>query len=155
MLTLTTTPTAQEKNTTLPELLQSQTYTLLYFYPKDDTPGCTLEGQEFSVLLKQFHEKEIGIYGISRDTHTSHCAFQKKQRITLPLVSDPELVLHKQFGARGEKTSFGKTSMGVLRSTVLLDAKGNIVHQWRNVKAAGHAQIVLKWTTTNLPTKIK
>ncbi len=153
MLTLTTTPTAEEKNTTLPQLLQANTYTLLYFYPKDDTPGCTLEGQEFSAIIKQLHTQKIGIYGVSRDTHTSHCAFQKKHGISLPLVSDPELILHKQFGARGEKTSFGKTSMGVLRSTVLLDAKGKIVHQWRNVKAAGHAEIVLKWITSHLPKK--
>lgn len=144
MLTLTLTPTGEEQKVTLTQLLQLHTYTLLYFYPKDDTPWCTLEGQEFSALLFQFHAEAIGVFGISRDTHTSHCAFQKKHGITLPLVSDPSLELHQKFGALGEKTSFGKTSMWVLRSTVLLDAKGNILHQWRNVKASGHAEAVLK-----------
>lgn len=150
MLTLTRSPASEEVTTTLTQLLQQHTYTLLYFYPKDDTPGCTLEGQEFSLLLKDFLVHQIGIYGISRDTHASHCSFQKKHHISLPLISDAGLLLHKQFGARGEKTSFGKTSMGVLRSTVLLDKQGTVLHHRRNVKASGHASNVLKRVTTHL-----
>ena len=99
MFTLTVSPDSSAKKSSLTTLLKQHTYTLLYFYPKDNTPGCTLEGQEFSAQQPAFLKLGIGVYGVSKDTHASHCSFQTKQHIALPLISDPEAILHKQFGA--------------------------------------------------------
>jgi peroxiredoxin Q/BCP len=149
MFTLTVAPDAPAVTSSLTKLLKLHTYTLLYFYPKDNTPGCTLEGQAFSAQREAFYDIGIGIYGVSKDSHTSHCAFQKKQDIHIPLISDQDLILHKQFEAWGEKTNYWKTTMGTIRSTIILDKKWQILHQRRNVKVAWHADIVLKWALTH------
>ncbi|MEI6805628.1 MAG: peroxiredoxin [Myxococcaceae bacterium] len=117
---------------------------VLYFYPKDDTPGCTREACGFQDLSKIFHEHNAVILGVSRDNAESHQEFKKKYKLEFPLLSDPDLSLHKAYGAYGEKTSYGKTSMGVIRSTFLIDPQGNIAKVWPNVKVDGHVEKVLE-----------
>jgi thioredoxin-dependent peroxiredoxin len=97
--TMQITLTTGQKTThiTLSELLNKSKQTILYFYPKDNTPGCSLEARDFSVQLKTFLEKGIQIIGVSKDSEKSHCGFIEKQELTIPLISDPELILHKQF----------------------------------------------------------
>lgn len=116
---------------------------VLYFYPKDDTPGCTREACGFQDLSKTFHEHDAVILGVSRDSAESHEKFKKKYELKFPLLSDPDLTLHKAYGAWGEKTSYGKTSMGVIRSTFLIDPQGKIAKVWPNVKVDGHVEKVL------------
>ena len=119
-------------------------YTILYFYPKDNTPGCSLEARTFSSLLPEFEQRGVQIIGVSRDSSDSHCSFISKQGLTIGLITDAELTLHRQFAARGEKKNYGKIYEGTIRSTFLLDFKGQILKERRNVKATGHAERVLK-----------
>jgi peroxiredoxin Q/BCP len=116
-------------------LTESQ-YTLLYFYPKDDTPGCTLEAQDFTRLKNEFEKHGIQIIGVSKDSETSHAKFCNKFNLGIQLISDEEEALHKQFNVIGEKKNYGKIYIGVIRSTFLLDQDGNILKEWRNVKAS-------------------
>lgn len=153
MLTLTVPGKKTAVEQTLAALLKQHALTVLYFYPKDDTPGCTTEALEFSALYDAFAQLNVGVYGGSKDTATSHCTFQAKYTLTIPLLSDDELILHKQFGARGSKTNFGKTSMGTIRSTVILDPSASVIHQRRSVKAVGHAATVLARLHTRLSKK--
>jgi peroxiredoxin Q/BCP len=90
------------------ELLKKNKKTIIYFYPKDDTPGCTIEAKDFSNEYGTFIKHGIGIYGVSKDTDGAHCNFISKHSLSIPLISDPELILHKKFGARGEKSNYGK-----------------------------------------------
>jgi len=126
-------------------ILQKQSYTILYFYPKDNTSGCTLEAQEFTNLISEFNQYGIQIIGVSKDTHKTHCQFIEKYWLWIPLISDPEWLLHKQFGAVGEKSMYGKKYIGTIRSTFILDSSGKVIHQWLNVQAKWHAQIVLDY----------
>lgn len=116
---------------------------VLYFYPKDDTPGCTREACGFRDLKAEFAKHGAVIVGVSRDDEKSHDAFKKKYELPFELLSDPELKLHKAYSAYGEKTSYGKTSIGVIRTTVLIDPKGKVVKTWPNVKVDGHVEKVL------------
>ena len=116
---------------------------VLYFYPKDDTPGCTREACSFRDLKAEFAKHGAVIVGVSRDDANSHEAFKKKYELPFELLSDPELKLHKTYDAYGEKTSYGKTSMGVIRTTVLINPKGEVVKTWPNVKVDGHVEKVL------------
>jgi thioredoxin-dependent peroxiredoxin len=118
--------------------------TILYFYPKDDTPGCTLEAQDFTRLKKDFEALGIEIIGVSKDSEASHAKFCGKYDLGIRLVSDESGELHEQFGVIGEKKNYGKVYVGVIRSTFLLDSDGKILREWRNVKATGHAEKVLK-----------
>lgn len=142
ILHLTTTD-LQPHITSLPELLGKTTYTVLYFYPKDNTPGCTVEAKEFTELLPDFHASGAQVIGISKDPQKSHCKFISDHELTLPLISDESLELHQQFGARGERSMYGKKFMGTLRSTFLLDGQGSILHERKNVTPKWHAQEVL------------
>lgn len=126
------------------ELLKKNPKTLLYFYPKDNTPGCTLENKDFSEAYPLLLQAGIGVYGVSKDSTTSHCNFITKQGLIIPLISDPDLVLHKQFWSWGEKTNYGKIYQGTIRSTYLLDSAGNIIQSWENIRAKGHVERVLK-----------
>ena len=117
--------------------------TVLYFYPKDDTPGCTLEGKEFSGLLDEFAAKGVRVYGVSADSVESHHAFQTGCDLTVPLVSDEGHHLAEALGAWGEKSMYGKTYVGVLRTTFLVGPQGEIQREWRDVKPQGHAAEVL------------
>ena len=128
-------------------LLSRSKYTLLYFYPKDDTPGCTLEAQDFTRLKNEFAELGIQIIGISRDSEVSHAKFCNKYDLGITLISDESGELHEQYGVIGEKKNYGKVYIGVIRSTFLLDSSGKILKEWRNVKATGHAEKVLREVT--------
>ncbi|MDD2693660.1 MAG: peroxiredoxin [Candidatus Gracilibacteria bacterium] len=118
--------------------------TLLYFYPKDNTPGCTLEAQDFTRLKKDFEVLGIQIIGVSKDSETSHANFRDSCNLGITLISDEDGSLHEQFGVIGEKKNYGKIYIGTIRSTFLLDSSGKILQEWRNVKATGHAEKVLK-----------
>lgn len=132
------------------DLLQEKPYTILYFYPKDSTSWCTLEAQEFTQRIQEFAFHKVQVIGVSKDSHKSHCSFIEKYWLWIPLISDPEWVLHKQFGAVGEKSMYGKKYIGTIRSTFLLDTSWRVVHQWLNIQAKWHAQIVLDYVVANL-----
>jgi peroxiredoxin Q/BCP len=116
---------------------------VLYFYPKDDTPGCTLEAQAFRDALPRFKRKQAVVLGVSRDSTASHCRFRDKHGLNFPLLSDPEGKVIEAYGAWGEKTMYGKTSMGIIRTTVVIDAQGKVAKIFPKVKVAGHAEEVL------------
>lgn len=116
---------------------------VLYFYPKDDTPGCTTEASEFRDLYKQFEKKNVRIVGVSRDPVESHQKFKKKYSIPFTLISDKDSKLCDAFGVIVEKNMYGKKSMGVQRATFVIDKKGKIVNAWPKVKVDGHVDEVL------------
>jgi peroxiredoxin Q/BCP len=115
-------------------ILSESPRTLLYFYPKDNTPGCTLEGQDFTRLLSEFAQKNIRVIGVSIDNPTSHQHFQDSCGIRLPLITDDGSLVTK-FGVMGEKNMYGKMVFGLLRSTFLVNSNGDILQEWRNVRA--------------------
>ncbi len=116
---------------------------VLYFYPKDSTPGCTTEGLEFNALLPEFGQLGATALGVSRDSVKSHDNFCAKQGFRFPLVSDADEKLCNAFGVIGEKNMYGKKVLGVIRSTFLISPEQKIAAEWRGVKVAGHAQAVL------------
>ncbi|WP_017652023.1 thioredoxin-dependent thiol peroxidase [Fortiea contorta] len=120
-----------------------QEWVILYFYPKDDTPGCTTEAKDFSELYPQFNELKAKILGVSPDSGKSHCKFISKHNLSITLLSDPEHTLTEAYGAWRLKKFMGKEYMGVARSTFLISPDGIIAYTWPNVKAKGHAQQVL------------
>ena len=117
---------------------------VIYFYPKDSTPGCTQEGQDFRDLHNRFRRQKTLIYGVSRDSMASHEKFKAKQGFPFELISDPEEKLCKQFDVIKEKKLYGRTFMGVERSTFLIDKDGKLRGEWRKVKVKGHAEEVLE-----------
>ena len=117
-------------------------WVVLYFYPKDDTPGCTTEACEFTSGLPKFDKLDATVFGCSRDTPESHRKFIAKYKLKIKLLSDPEHEVMEKYGAWGEKNNYGKKTMGVIRSTVLIDPAGKVAHHWATVKAAGHAEQV-------------
>ena len=116
---------------------------VLYFYPKDSTPGCTTEGRDFSALHAKFRRQNTVIFGVSRDSIASHEKFRDKQGFAFDLISDPDEKLCKQFDVIQEKSLYGKKFMGVVRSTFLIDENGKLRREWRKVKVKGHAEEVL------------
>lgn len=117
---------------------------VIYFYPKDSTPGCTTEGRDFSALHAKFRRAGTVILGVSRDSIASHEKFKAKQGFKFDLLSDPDEVLCKKFDVIHEKSLYGRKFMGVVRSTFLIDADGKLRREWRNVKVKGHAEEVLE-----------
>ena len=117
---------------------------VLYFYPKDSTPGCTTEGRDFSGLHAKFKRQNTVIFGVSRDSLESHEKFRSKQGFKFDLISDPDEKLCKAFDVIHEKKLYGRKFMGVVRSTFLIDAAGKLRGEWRNVKVKGHAEEVLE-----------
>jgi thioredoxin-dependent peroxiredoxin len=117
---------------------------ILYFYPKDSTPGCTLEAQEFQKALPQLKKKNAVVLGVSRDSLASHCKFRDKYELTFPLLSDPEHGVLEAYGAWGEKTLYGKKSVGIIRTTVLIDDSGKVKKIFPKVKVNGHVEAVLQ-----------
>lgn len=115
---------------------------VIYFYPRDDTPGCTREAQGFTAAAKDFAALGATVYGISKDKVETHCKFRDKYKLGIPLLSDPALAAHKAFGAYGEKTMYGKKVLGVIRSTFLVEG-GKVVRAWASVKVDGHVDAVL------------
>jgi peroxiredoxin Q/BCP len=114
-------------------------WVVLYFYPRDDTPGCTTEACEFTEGIEAFRDLDAVVLGCSPDTPAKHRKFIEKYDLGVRLLSDPEHGVMEAYGAWGEKKMYGKTVVGVKRSTVLIDPKGKIAHHWPNVKAKGHA----------------
>ena len=116
---------------------------VLYFYPKDNTPGCTTEAQQFSALHQEFAKANAVIVGVSRDSLKSHENFIAKQAIPYSLISDPDETVCELFGVMKLKNMYGKQVRGIERSTFVIDAKGKLAHEWRGVKVPGHAAEVL------------
>lgn len=116
---------------------------VLYFYPKDDTPGCTIEAQDFTKKSKEFKKLDCVILGVSRDSLTSHCKFIAKYKLNFNLLVDENSDLCEQYGVLKEKSMFGKKSIGIDRSTFLIDKLGKVQRIWRSVKVNGHVDEVL------------
>jgi thioredoxin-dependent peroxiredoxin len=116
---------------------------VVYFYPRDNTPGCTREAQDFTAAVPALRKLGGVVIGVSKDSVKSHCTFRDKIKIGFPLLSDPDLVAHKAYGAWGKKMMYGKTIEGTLRSTFLVAPDGTVARIWRSVKVDGHAEAVL------------
>lgn len=116
---------------------------VLYFYPRDSTPGCTLEGRDFRDQIKKFRALNAVVLGVSRDSLKSHAAFREKECFPFDLLSDTEEKLCTLFDVIREKNMYGKKVMGIERSTFLIDSGGVLRHEWRKVKVAGHVAEVL------------
>lgn len=128
----------------LKDLLSFSEKTLLFFYPRDNTPGCTVENKDFSCLKEKFSDLGITLIGVSKDSVESHRKFIEKQGLEVDLISDPDLELHKSLQAYGEKNNYGKIVMGVIRSTFLVNQKWEVLNEWRNIRAKWHAERILK-----------
>jgi thioredoxin-dependent peroxiredoxin len=118
-------------------------YIVIYFYPKDDTPGCTIETNDFNKLLTKFKKLECEVYGVSKDNLKSHDKFRNKYKIKFDLLTDEELKVLKKYKVWGKKKFMGREFMGILRTTFLIDKKGKIIKIWDNVKVKDHAKEVL------------
>ena len=116
---------------------------VLYFYPRDNTPGCTLEAQDFQRALPEFKKRRAVVLGVSPDTPASHCKFRDKFDLSFELLCDPEHAVIEKYDAWGEKSLYGKKSMGVIRSTVIIDKEGNVQKVFPKVKVKGHVDAVL------------
>ncbi|HKJ16386.1 MAG TPA: peroxiredoxin [Xanthomonadales bacterium] len=117
---------------------------VLYFYPRDNTPGCTREGQEFGDAYKAFKDAGAEILGVSRDSLKAHENFKAKQEFPFDLLSDPDETLCKQFDVIKEKNMYGRKVVGIERSTFLIDGKGVLRQEWRKVRVPGHVEAVLE-----------
>ena len=120
-------------------------YVVIYFYPKDDTPGCSIETNDFNKLLSRFKKLNCDLYGISKDTLKSHDKFREKYKIKFDLLSDESLKTIKKYNVWGKKKFMGREFMGILRTTFLIDPKGKILKIWKNVKVKDHAKEVLEF----------
>jgi thioredoxin-dependent peroxiredoxin len=119
-------------------------YVVIYFYPKDDTPGCTIETNDFNKLLTKFKKLNCEIYGISKDSLKSHDKFRDKYKIKLDLLADEEIKVLKKYKVWGKKKFMGREFMGINRTTFLVDKEGKITKIWENVKVKDHAKEVLE-----------
>ena len=117
---------------------------VLFFYPRDDTPGCTTESKDFSALLPEFEEAGAAVLGVSKDSPEKHAKFTAKHGLTVPLATDAEDGLSDRLGIWGEKSLYGRRFMGMHRTTYLIDGEGRIAQVWRKVKVKGHAAEVLE-----------
>ncbi len=116
---------------------------VLYFYPRDSTPGCTREAQAFEVAKQKLAKRGAAVVGVSKDSIKSHCSFKEKYALSFPLLSDPDLATHRAYAVYGEKMMYGKKIMGTIRSTFVIDKKGKIAKVFSPVKVDGHADEVL------------
>ena len=128
---------------TLKEILSDDKKTLLYFYPKDNTPWCSLENKDFSCLKKDFEAKWIKLVWVSKDSIESHKKFKNNFMLENDLISDSDLVLHKELWAYWEKNNYWKIVLWVIRSTFLFDENKNLIKSWKGIKATWHASRVL------------
>tara|TARA_B100000282_G_scaffold207293_1_gene152417 strand:+ start:279 stop:740 length:462 start_codon:yes stop_codon:yes gene_type:complete len=117
---------------------------VLFFYPRDNTSGCTREAKDFTENTELFNNLNINVFGISKDSITSHEKFIKKQNLTIPLLSDEAGSVCEDFGVWKEKSMYGKIYMGIERSTFIIDGSGSVTHEWRKVKVANHVSEVLE-----------
>ncbi len=122
---------------------QKGKHVIAYFYPRDDTPGCTVEAIEFTAAKARFDKLGAVVVGISKDNIASHCRFRDKHKLRIALLSDASLAVHKAYGAWGEKTMYGKKVEGVIRSTFWIGTDGKVKRAWSSVKVAGHVDAVL------------
>lgn len=129
------------------------TYVVLYAYPKDDTPGCTKEACSFRDSNVEMQKLGVRVIGISKDSPESHKKFIEKYHLNFPLWSDEDLSLLQALGAYGEKTMFGKTALGIKRSTFVFDPKGEVIKVWKSVKPEGHAEQVYAFMQKELAKK--
>lgn len=137
--------TASDQNGNLVSLATFQSHWLvLYFYPKDDTPGCTVEAKDFTEYNKEFSALGAKILGVSPDSKKSHCKFIQKHNLSIQLLSDPDHQVCEAYGIWQFKKFMGKEYMGVVRSTFLIDPDGKLAYVWSNVKTKNHAQAVLE-----------
>ena len=127
-------------------------YVVIYFYPKDDTPGCTIEANDFNKLLPKFKKLDCEVFGVSKDSIKSHDKFRDKYKIKFDLLADEEVRVLKKYKVWGKKKFMGREFMGVIRSTFLIDKKGKILKAWNDVKVKDHAKEVLE-TLKNLSKK--
>tara|TARA_Y100000766_G_scaffold251584_1_gene235352 strand:- start:133 stop:603 length:471 start_codon:yes stop_codon:yes gene_type:complete len=127
-------------------------YVVLYFYPKDDTPGCTIETNDFNKLLSKFKKLDCEVYGVSKDNLKSHDKFRDKYKIKFDLLSDEDLKVLKKYKVWGKKKFMGREFMGIIRTTYLIDKKGKVLKVWNNVKVKDHAKEVLE-TLKNIQKK--
>ncbi len=116
---------------------------VVYFYPRDNTPGCTVEAQEFTAAMPAFKKAGAVVFGVSKDSIASHCKFRDKYGLSFPLLSDPEGKVLEAYGAWGDKVMYGKKMKGVIRSTVLIGKDGKVAKHWPKVTVKGHAAAVL------------
>ena len=135
-------PATGDKNISLADLKGKNV--VIYFYPKDSTPGCTREGQDFRDNIRKFRARNTVILGVSRDSLKSHENFKEKQSFNFDLLSDADEKLCTQFDVIKEKNMYGKKVMGIERSTFLIDEKGVLRNEWRKVKVDGHVEEVLE-----------
>ena len=138
-------PSTDRRNYSLKDSLGK--YVVIYFYPKDDTPGCTIESNDFNKLLLKFKNLDCEIYGISKDNLKSHDKFRAKFNVKFDLLADEDIVVLKKYKVWGKKKFMGREFMGIIRSTFLIDKKGKILKIWGNVKVKDHAHEVLKTLT--------
>ena len=129
---------------TIFELKKNKKNIILYFYPKDDTPGCTIESKDFSKLNSLISKNNTVVLGISKDSIESHLKFKKKYNLKFNLLSDEKLSVIKKYGVWGKKSFLGKKYMGIVRTTFLINSKGKIHKIWTNVRVKDHAKEVLK-----------
>ena len=131
------------KNLALKDILWEDK-TILYFYPKDNTPGCTTENKDFSSLKSEFAKLGYKLVWVSKDSIESHKRFIEKQDLKNDLISDPDLILHKELWVWWEKKNYWKITMWVIRSTFIVDKSWEVLKEYRNIRAKGHAERILK-----------
>lgn len=119
------------------------TVVVLYFYPKDSTPGCTTEAVEFQAALPKLKRLGATVLGVSKDSIESHCKFAGKHSLAFPLLSDPDGKVIEKYGAWGEKNLYGKKSMGIIRTTVIIDGEGKVAKVFPKVRVKGHVDAVV------------
>lgn len=135
-----TLPDQNEKKVALKDF--AGRWVVVYFYPKDDTPGCTTEACEFTNIHKELEKLDAAVVGISADNAASHRMFIEKYKLKVTLLSDADRKIMTKYGAFGKKMMYGKEVEGVIRSTFIIDPEGRVAHAWYSVKAAGHAEKV-------------
>lgn len=121
----------------------------LYFYPKDNTPGCSRQAAAFAAAFEEFRRQGVEVIGISKDSEQSHCRFAEKYSLPFRLLSDPDRLAIEAYDVWKEKTLYGKTSMGVVRTTYLIDEEGRIAHVWEKAKPDSNAGDILAWLQEN------
>ena len=126
-------------------------WVVLYFYPKDDTSGCTAEACQFRDNLEAFESADVAVLGVSPDSLKSHAKFVDKFDLTFPLLADEDHAVAEKYGVWRKKKMMGKTYMGIVRSTFIIDKEGTLVAAWDKVKADGHAEEVLAWVFADCP----
>ena len=135
-------PSTSKENYSLKDSIGK--FVVIYFYPKDDTPGCTIETNDFNKLLSKFKKLDCEIYGISKDNLKSHDKFRDKYKVKFDLLADEEIKVLKKYKVWGKKKFMGREFMGVIRTTILIDKKSKVIKIWDNVRVKDHAKEVLE-----------